>query len=59
MSQGIDTVNLDQRVKLRKTGEEGRITRAVDFLDETYIEVTLDTGRRFWPLVAGDLEPAQ
>ena len=52
----IDTTYIGQRARFKKTGEEGYVAQAHDFLDECYIEFACDDGRIFWPLEVHDLE---
>ena len=55
-ANAIDTVYIGQRARVIKTGEEGFVSQAHDFLEECYVEFTLDSGVVLWPLVTGDLE---
>jgi hypothetical protein len=55
-AKAIDIHYIGQRARVKKSGEEGFVSQARDFLDECYVEFTTDTGEVIWPLLAGDLE---
>lgn len=52
----IDLVYLDQRVRVRKTQEAGRISQVYEVSGVHYIEVITDQQRRRWPLSEKDIE---